>query len=188
MLDSVTCSKMQITEGVEGRALDALLDALEEQLYLPGEIVAAEGDFDVFLGVIKSGEAAVRREGIAKSLALLHRNDCFGEVALVPSTVEGFKRAKRKTSVVAAGDGPLVVLQLRPEHIAGGNLSSWRRALAEEVVRHATHGIDYVTVEQSHKQGRDVNQMISNAGKQHAMAPGARGGARNGSSKRVAGK
>ena len=94
-------------------------------------MVAAEGQVDDALCIIKSGDAFVRR-GARDELTKLHRGEYFGEQALLPRSL--MKQGKRKLSVIAQGSAPLVVLALTAESLEqDDHLLTWAKGLTEAI-------------------------------------------------------
>ena len=172
LMQSFTCAGRPLTEGLPPECLDTLLDCLDEEMFANGATVAAEAEFDEALFVIKSGEASVRRSGSSKPITHLRRNDCFGEMALVPSVVDSYKRTRRKASVVAEGDEPLIVLTVRPEHLELEGLMPWKRTLAELLMRRLVPGVDAVVVDRCQEEGKDVHQLMASQAKSGAGGKG----------------
>ena len=101
-------------------------------------MVAAEGQVDDALCIIKSGDAFVRR-GARDELTKLHRGEYFGEQALLPRSL--MKQGKRKLSVIAQGSAPLVVLALTAESLEQDDSTVdqiWRKRYYEPEADH-TH-------------------------------------------------
>ena len=131
-----------------------------------GKAVVREGEYDELLHVIKSGEAAVVRaprggeKATSKPLCTLRRGDCFGELCLA-SAAEGVKRTRRRTSVVAKGSEPLVLLTLSPDGCKGRRaLEAWQRRMSQAISAEHVRGVDCVTVERLVESGKDVTSIF----------------------------
>ena len=131
-----------------------------------GKAVVREGEYDELLHVIKSGEAAVVRaprggeKATSKPLCTLRRGDCFGELCLA-SAAEGIKRTRRRTSVVAKGSEPLVLLTLSPDGCKGRRaLEAWQRRMSQAISAEHVRGVDCVTVERLVESGKDVASLF----------------------------
>jgi len=122
----------------------------------------AEGDPDRALYVIKSGAALVLR-GVGhkdtEELTMLRRGDCFGEQSLLP------RPTKRRTSIVASGEEPLIVLELSMDALAKHELlRPWAAELVEVIGVHALPGVDAA-----------IAKRIENVNTRFPSSPGTRG-------------
>ena len=91
-------------------------------------------------------------------LASLSRGESFGEQCLLPMSGAQVKRTKRRTSVVASGSAPLVVLVISPHSSRGTTLrelggpshqpkaEAWYAQLLSELSATCTPGIDAVSM------------------------------------------
>ena len=83
-----------------------LTSHLEEQHFLPGEVILYEGDFSQELYILVSGGVRIVKDyrgPHARTLALLTPGDFFGEMAI-------FESAPRSATVVAEEEAELLVL------------------------------------------------------------------------------
>ena len=96
----------------------------------------------------------------SKPLCTLRRGDCFGELCLA-SAAEGIKRTRRRTSVVAKGSEPLVLLTLSPDGCKGRRaLEAWQRRMSQAISAEHVRGVDCVTVERLVESGKDVASLF----------------------------
>ena len=82
MLNQVNVGGRALVEGLGSEEVSALVNAMAERTFGAKEVVAAEGEVDEALFVVKSGEVVVRR-GSKEELVVLKRGECFGEQALL---------------------------------------------------------------------------------------------------------
>jgi len=145
MLESVTCAKRTLVDGLQKDEMDALIALMVRRTFEPREVLADEGDFDHAFYIVESGEALVKKgEGAKSEIVTLKRGDCFGEQALVPR--DALKQTKRKASVIAKGPQNVVCLSLAPEHFhrMHGHIEGWMRQLTADIAATAIGGIDSV--------------------------------------------
>jgi CRP-like cAMP-binding protein len=118
-----------------------------------------------------------------KELAVLQRGDAFGEVGLLH--VDSPSRAKRKMSVVARGDAPLVTLKLTSSAIletespARAGLAAWHGELLGHIERTASEGlsgVDAVIVQQLRRRGETGKALLATLEKSSAGKGGGSGG------------
>jgi hypothetical protein len=117
------------------------------------------------------------------AVAVLHRGDAFGEVGLLH--VDSPSRAKRKMSVVARGDAPLVTLKLTSSAIletespARAGLAAWHAELLGHIERTASEGlsgVDAVIVQQLRRRGETGKALLATLEKSSAGKGGGSGG------------
>ena len=83
-----------------------LTSHLEEQHFLPGEVIMYEGEFSQELYILVSGRVRIAkgyREPHEQTLALLTQGDFFGEMAI-------FENAPRSATIVAEEEAELLML------------------------------------------------------------------------------
>ena len=126
MLQSVQLGGSPITEGLSEADLIWLVEALVEESYTGGSVVADAGSEDEKLQIIKRGTASVMANKKASDsdsdIVQLEAGDYFGELSLI-------KRRTRKTTV-AANDPVLLTVSLSSDLVRGNTaLNAWREAL-----------------------------------------------------------
>jgi CRP/FNR family transcriptional regulator, cyclic AMP receptor protein len=83
-----------------------LTSHLEEQHFLPGEVIMYEGEFSQELYILVSGRLRIAKDyggPHEQTLALLTQGDFFGEMAI-------FENAPRSATIVAEEEAELLVL------------------------------------------------------------------------------
>jgi len=107
-----TTDKMLFLRGVSifsGMTLEqirVLTSHLEEEHFLPGEVIIYEGDFSQELYILVSGRVRIAKDykgPYERTLAVLTRGDFFGEMAI-------FESAPRSATAVAEEEAELLVL------------------------------------------------------------------------------
>jgi len=127
-IDEVSILDVLMKHGEQegSRLLDWLADAMFDEHFEEGEVVAAEGAEDGSLYVIKAGEAAVSTKE-AGEVATLSAGGFFGELSLLP------KKHKRSATIVAKSR--LRVASLPAAVVkANSELEQWRNALGNSGV------------------------------------------------------
>ena len=123
LLCSVRFEDRAITEGLDPKQVDWLVDSLKEEQYNEGFIIAPEGEIDQTLYILKRGRASVYKSNVGE-VAQLAAGDFFGEMSLVE------RKQRRSASIVARGNPALTLLEL-PASLAihHPGLHEWRREL-----------------------------------------------------------
>lgn len=98
--------RVSIFSGMTLEQIRVLTAHLEEQHFLPGEVIMAEGEFSQELYILVSGRVRIVKDyrgPHARTLAILTPGDFFGEMAI-------FESAPRSATVVAEEEAELLVL------------------------------------------------------------------------------
>ena len=98
--------RVSIFSGMTLEQIGVLTSHLEEQHFLPGEVIILEGDFSQELYILVSGQVRIAKEyggAQERTLALLKSGDFFGEMAI-------FESAPRSATAVAEEEAELLVL------------------------------------------------------------------------------
>ncbi|MGE3538081.1 MAG: cyclic nucleotide-binding domain-containing protein [Candidatus Tectimicrobiota bacterium] len=98
--------RVSIFSGMTLEQVRVLTSHLEEQHFLPGEVVLLEGDFSQELYVLVSGQVRIVKNyggPQERTLAVLTHGDFFGEMAI-------FESAPRSATAVAEEETELLVL------------------------------------------------------------------------------
>ena len=134
LLSSVRFEERLLTQDLSKKHIDWVVDALREEQYSEGFIVACEGNVDETLYIVKRGRASVYRDNVGE-VAQLSAGDFFGEMSLVG------RRTRRTASIVAKGPLPLTLLELPSSALASNsNLDQWRFDLMVASGMHETGG------------------------------------------------
>ena len=98
--------RVSIFSGMTLEQLRVLTAHLEEQHFLPGEVILYEGDFSQELYILVSGRVRIVKDYHGpheRTLAVLTPGDFFGEMAI-------FESAPRSATVVAEEEAELLTL------------------------------------------------------------------------------
>ncbi len=98
--------RVSIFSGMTLEQIRVLTSHLDEQHFLPGEVILLEGDFSQELYILVSGQVRIVKDcGKAqeRTLAVLGPGDFFGEMAI-------FESAPRSATAVAEEEAELLVL------------------------------------------------------------------------------
>jgi CRP-like cAMP-binding protein len=98
--------RVSMFSGMSLEQIRVLTSHMEEQHFLPGEVIMYEGDFSQELYVLASGRVRTVKDYRGpheRTLALLTPGDFFGEMAI-------FESAPRSATVVAEEEAELLVL------------------------------------------------------------------------------
>ena len=145
MLESVSCARRTLVEGLKKDDMDMLIGAMHRKTFEVNDVLAEEGEFDSHFFIIESGEAIVKKgEGTKSEVLVLRRGDCFGEQALVPP--DKLRRQKRKTSIIAKGPTSVMTLMLSADDFnrLRGPMGNWVNQFATDIASNSMGGIDSV--------------------------------------------
>lgn len=98
--------RVSIFSGMTLEQIRVLTSHLDEQHFLPGEVILLEGDFSQELYILVSGQVRIvkdRGKAQERTLAVLGPGDFFGEMAI-------FESAPRSATAVAEEEAELLVL------------------------------------------------------------------------------
>lgn len=98
--------RVSLFSGMTLEQLRVLTSHLEEQHFLPGEVILYEGDFSQELYILVSGQVRISKDYRGpheRTLSVMTQGDFFGEMAI-------FESAPRSATVVTEEEAELLVL------------------------------------------------------------------------------
>ena len=176
--EPIKCGTRSITAGLSMDEVSNVVSLMSMRTFTKGDVVVSEGKLDEEVFVIKSGQAVAKRPAESSSgapLATLTRGECFGEQALIAHNPSGgSKPAKRRVSIVASGNTPLVTFVIAPplllEHAEEEDIRfirDWISQLAAEVQgdKDIMAGLDAVVAQKAKEDGVDMTTVLAKASK-----------------------